>query len=147
MYIASPLNKLCAPAERNVLCRFNLHAAPDGAGSFRDRGYKHIAPTEQRASVAKREAIASLRVCAAIVDATSSANAIALTAAAQRRRVFIIVSFLDSEGFLRRSSLFALEELKQFRIDQIFVRSTQAMWCTWNNFQSCAFDNLRRESR
>ena len=38
---------LCAPAERHVLWRVQLHAAPNGAGQLRMCGYKHVAPLEQ----------------------------------------------------------------------------------------------------
>ena len=48
MFIAFILNSCRAPAERHVLWRFTLHAAPNGAGKSGVAGYKHVAPPEQK---------------------------------------------------------------------------------------------------
>ena len=47
MFIALQHPNLCAPAERHVLCRLQLHSAPHGAGYVRTWSYKHFAPPEQ----------------------------------------------------------------------------------------------------
>ena len=47
MFIALHHQYLCAPAERYVLWRVRLHAAPDGAGYIDIWSYKHVAPPEQ----------------------------------------------------------------------------------------------------
>ena len=51
MFIAIQHQYLCAPAERHVLWRVPLHAAPNGADNLGIWCYKHVAPTEQEPSI------------------------------------------------------------------------------------------------